>query len=86
MSGAARLGLADIAHRTLVTGLAGLSVYGLYGMYRIHTDTMQAGEEAWKKHLDDEAKVKSESAFVAETGSHSSAPPTTTSEIPRHRF
>ncbi|SCZ91946.1 BZ3500_MvSof-1268-A1-R1_Chr5-3g08238 [Microbotryum saponariae] len=120
MSGAARLGLADIAHRTLVTGLAGLSVCtsshprgasgtgasmtlsywltrhlipttsgasdGLYGMYRIHTHTMQAGEEAWKKHLDDEAKVKSGSAFVADDGSHSSAPPATTSEIPRHRF
>lgn len=28
---------------------------GLYGMYRIHNETMQAGDAAWKQHLAEEA-------------------------------
>ncbi|BGP19031.1 hypothetical protein JCM10213v2_007111 [Rhodosporidiobolus nylandii] len=48
---AARLSFADIAHRVTVSGLAGLSVYGLYGMFRVHNETMKAGEEAWQKKL-----------------------------------
>ncbi|SDA07997.1 BZ3501_MvSof-1269-A2-R1_Chr5-1g07382 [Microbotryum saponariae] len=48
---------------------------------------MQAGERRGRSIWTyDEAKVKSGSAFVADDGSHSSAPPATTSEIPRHRF
>ncbi|GAA5948961.1 hypothetical protein JCM21900_003154 [Sporobolomyces salmonicolor] len=50
---AARLSLADIAHRVTVSALAGLSVYGLYGMWRIHTDTMKAGEIALAKHQEE---------------------------------
>jgi hypothetical protein len=69
---AARLSIADIAHRyppfpppfptpladllrldlrVTVSGLAALSVYGMYGMWRTHTETMAAGEIAWAKHL-----------------------------------
>ncbi|GAA5842927.1 hypothetical protein JCM3766R1_005705 [Sporobolomyces carnicolor] len=47
---ASRLAFADIAHRVTVSGLFGLSVYGLYGIWRTHTETMKAGEIAWAKH------------------------------------
>ncbi|GAA5865315.1 hypothetical protein JCM1840_001525 [Sporobolomyces johnsonii] len=56
---AARLSLADIAHRVTVSALAGLSVYGMYGMWRIHNDTMKAGEVAWAKHQE-ELRVKAQ--------------------------
>ena len=39
------------ARRVTVSGLAGLSVYGLYGMWATHTATMKASEEAYKAHL-----------------------------------
>ncbi|GAA5998093.1 cytochrome c oxidase assembly protein COX14 [Rhodotorula paludigena] len=55
MAARASLSAADIAHRVTVSALAGLSVYGLYGMYATHTATMKAGEEAWAKHLAEEA-------------------------------
>ncbi|GAA5844854.1 hypothetical protein JCM9279_000018 [Rhodotorula babjevae] len=55
MAARASLGIADIAHRVTVSGLAALSVYGLYGMWATHTATMKASEEAYKAHLADEA-------------------------------
>ncbi|GAA5932986.1 hypothetical protein JCM10213_009259 [Rhodosporidiobolus nylandii] len=57
---AARLSFADIAHRVTVSGLAGLSVYGLYGMFRVHNETMKAGEEAWQKKLAEDAARQKE--------------------------
>ncbi|GAA5857312.1 hypothetical protein JCM8547_002212 [Rhodosporidiobolus lusitaniae] len=45
MSAWARLSVADIAHRVTVSGLAALSVYGMYGMWRVHTETMEAGRK-----------------------------------------
>ncbi|GAA5828993.1 hypothetical protein JCM11251_004091 [Rhodosporidiobolus azoricus] len=57
---AARLSFADIAHRVTVSGLAGLSIYGLYGMFATHNATMKAGEEAWKKHMAEEAAKQKE--------------------------
>ncbi|GAA5823657.1 hypothetical protein JCM5353_005093 [Sporobolomyces roseus] len=50
---ASRLPIADIAHRVTVSGLFGLSVYGLYGIWRTHTETMKAGELAWAKHQEE---------------------------------
>ncbi|GAA6064770.1 hypothetical protein JCM10212_006319 [Sporobolomyces blumeae] len=50
---ASRLPIADIAHRVTVSGLFGLSVYGLYGIWRTHTETMKAGEIAWAKHQEE---------------------------------
>ncbi|BGP37372.1 hypothetical protein JCM10450v2_001281 [Rhodotorula kratochvilovae] len=49
------LGLADIAHRITVSALAGLSVYGMYGMWATHQHTMLEGEKAWQAHLAEEA-------------------------------
>ncbi|GAA5973260.1 hypothetical protein JCM11641_003039 [Rhodosporidiobolus odoratus] len=57
---AARISIADIVHRITVSSLAGLSVYGMYGMWRTHTETMKAGEEAWAKHLAEEAAKQRE--------------------------
>lgn len=37
--------------RVTVSGLAALSVYGMYGMWATHQATMKASDEAWKKHL-----------------------------------
>ncbi|GAA6047702.1 hypothetical protein JCM3770_001729 [Rhodotorula araucariae] len=55
MATRARLGFADIAHRVTVSALAGLSVYGLYGMWATHRHTMLEGEKAWQAHLAEEA-------------------------------
>ncbi|GAA6012622.1 hypothetical protein JCM10207_009060 [Rhodosporidiobolus poonsookiae] len=57
---ALRLSAADLAHRITVSGLAGLSVWGLYGMYATHTTNMKAAEEAWQKHLAEEAAKQRE--------------------------
>ncbi|KAK4050534.1 hypothetical protein OIO90_005001 [Microbotryomycetes sp. JL221] len=53
---AARLTTADYLHRTLVSGLAALSAYGLYGMFRVHNDNMAAADAAYKKHLAEQAE------------------------------
>ncbi|GAA6035024.1 hypothetical protein JCM8097_002148 [Rhodosporidiobolus ruineniae] len=60
MAAAGRLGIADILHRVTVSGLAGLTVYGLVGAYMTHQNTMKAGEEAWAKHLAEEAAKQKE--------------------------
>ncbi|BGP53518.1 hypothetical protein JCM8202_001228 [Rhodotorula sphaerocarpa] len=54
MASRAGLSIADIAHRVTVSGLAALSVYGMYGMWATHQATMKASDEAWKKHLAEE--------------------------------
>ncbi|KAF8554932.1 hypothetical protein OG21DRAFT_1004789 [Imleria badia] len=40
----APLTLADILHRTFVTGLAGLSIYGIYLGYSVHDHVMTKGK------------------------------------------
>ncbi|KAL8279898.1 hypothetical protein RQP46_007748 [Phenoliferia psychrophenolica] len=47
---AARLNIADIAHRSLVTGLVGLSLWGTYGIYALHTETLRRGLIAQAEH------------------------------------
>ena len=43
-----RLTLADILHRTVVSGLAALSVYGLFLGYMVHKETLAKGQGVWK--------------------------------------
>ncbi|KAF8435049.1 hypothetical protein L210DRAFT_818726, partial [Boletus edulis BED1] len=38
--------LADLLHRTLVTGLAALSIYGIYLGYSVHEHVMTKGKGA----------------------------------------
>ncbi|EIW80514.1 hypothetical protein CONPUDRAFT_56910 [Coniophora puteana RWD-64-598 SS2] len=38
-----RLTVTDILHRTFVSGLAALSVYGLFLGYMVHRDTLARG-------------------------------------------
>ncbi|KAL4079248.1 hypothetical protein J3A83DRAFT_4367994 [Scleroderma citrinum] len=42
-----RLTLADILHRTVVSGLAALSVYGLFLGYMVHKETLAKGQGTW---------------------------------------
>lgn len=44
-----RLTLADILHRTVVSGLAALSVYGLFLGYMVHKETLAKGQEIMAK-------------------------------------
>lgn len=46
-----RLTPVSLRLRVTVSGLAALSVYGMYGMWATHQATMKASDEAWKKHL-----------------------------------
>ncbi|KAF9243184.1 hypothetical protein BU15DRAFT_43308 [Melanogaster broomeanus] len=41
-----QLTLMDVIHRTVVSGLAGLSIYGLYLGYSVHQHTMEKGRGA----------------------------------------
>ncbi|KAM0749768.1 hypothetical protein T439DRAFT_39179 [Meredithblackwellia eburnea MCA 4105] len=54
---AARLSLADIAHRTLVTGLFGLTCWGGYGIYALHHERLRLGLIAQAEHDAQEAKI-----------------------------
>lgn len=42
------LTLADVLHRTLVAGLAGLSIYGVYLGYSVHDHVMTKGKGAFR--------------------------------------
>jgi hypothetical protein len=37
--------IADVLHRTFVSGLAALSVYGLFMGYAVHRETLAKGKE-----------------------------------------
>ncbi|KAF8414752.1 hypothetical protein L210DRAFT_3497476 [Boletus edulis BED1] len=41
--------LADLLHRTLVTGLAALSIYGIYLGYSVHEHVMTKGKEVCRR-------------------------------------
>ncbi|KAG2137305.1 hypothetical protein BD769DRAFT_1437489 [Suillus cothurnatus] len=41
--------IADVLHRTFVSGLAALSVYGLFMGYAVHRETLAKGKEAEAK-------------------------------------
>ncbi|KAI6029400.1 hypothetical protein BKA83DRAFT_4218404 [Pisolithus microcarpus] len=44
-----RLTLPDILHRTVVSGLAALTAYGLFLGYMVHKETLAKGREAEAK-------------------------------------
>lgn len=47
---ATRLSIVDIAHRTLVTGLFGLTLWGTYGIYALHNERLRLGLLAQAEH------------------------------------
>lgn len=71
---AVRLSAADIAHRTLVSGLFGLSVYGCYGIWQLHKERLRLGLVAFEEHEAEERRLKSEGVTEAIL-ERSAAPP-----------
>lgn len=56
-----RLTLPDILHRTVVTGLAALAVYGVFLGYMVHNETLAKGQELMAKR-EAEAKERGSAA------------------------
>ncbi|KIJ15545.1 hypothetical protein PAXINDRAFT_114719 [Paxillus involutus ATCC 200175] len=67
-----QLTLVDVLHRTLVSGLAGLTVYGVYLGYSVHQHTMQKGRE-FMALRETEAKARDEAQAVEEAREQSLA-------------
>ncbi|KAF9228452.1 hypothetical protein BS17DRAFT_745880 [Gyrodon lividus] len=59
------LTLADVLHRTVVSGLAALSIYGLYLGYSVHQHTIQKGRE-FMAVREAEVKARGESKAAEE--------------------
>ncbi|KAI6111942.1 hypothetical protein EDD16DRAFT_1605019 [Pisolithus croceorrhizus] len=58
-----RLTLPDILHRTVVSGLAALTVYGLFLGYMVHRETLAKGRELLAKR---EAEAKERSSVATQ--------------------
>ncbi|KAI6046434.1 hypothetical protein EDC04DRAFT_2630899 [Pisolithus marmoratus] len=58
-----RLTLPDILHRTAVSGLAALTVYGLFLGYMVHRETLAKGRELMAKR---EAEAKIQDSVAAQ--------------------
>ncbi|KAN0081329.1 hypothetical protein V8E55_008953 [Tylopilus felleus] len=62
----APLTLADVLHRTLVTGLTALSIYGIYLGYSVHDHVMIKGKGALaRKEAESEAREEAQAVEEA---------------------
>ncbi|KAI5477420.1 hypothetical protein MNV49_006412 [Pseudohyphozyma bogoriensis] len=73
---ATRLSVADVAHRTLVSGLFGLTLWGGYGIWSLHQQRLKLGLEALAKHEAEQKLLREQNGWTE---------PTTTSDgqLPR---